>query len=181
MIDGGANIGLFALTAAASVGDSGRVYCFEPDPANYARLTRNMMISGHLNVLPLPYALGASEGVATFIVMPEGGGLSSFAPANLDLGRELPVAVRRLDDIVAVEDRSRVRLLKLDVEGAESAAIEGAREIIRASRPAILVEVEDGHLRRQGSSAADLRGAITSFGYRRVAGVSPPNELFLPE
>ena len=48
--DLGANIGLFTLLAARLVGDSGKVFSFEPDPENAARLRRNIQRNGFANV-----------------------------------------------------------------------------------------------------------------------------------
>jgi hypothetical protein len=41
--DLGANIGLFTLLGARLVGETGRVFSFEPDPVNSARLLRNIV------------------------------------------------------------------------------------------------------------------------------------------
>src|SRR5690348_7565067 len=42
VVDVGANLGYYALLAARLVGESGKVYAFEPDPTNYALLTKNI-------------------------------------------------------------------------------------------------------------------------------------------
>jgi hypothetical protein len=88
--------------------------------------------------------------------------------------------VRRLDDVIPAADHSQVGFIKIDVEGAEEKLLRGAVKIIATSRPAILIEVEDEHLRRQGSSAARLRDLLKARGYHLAPGAQPPNELYLP-
>ena len=42
----GANIGYFTVLSAALVGKEGRVYAFEPEPANFALLQHNLELNG---------------------------------------------------------------------------------------------------------------------------------------
>jgi FkbM family methyltransferase len=65
------------------------------------------------------------------------------ASLNPDSGEsiKIEVPVRRLDDY----SLNSVKVLKIDVEGREVAAIAGARETIARSRPSLLVEVEQRH------------------------------------
>lgn len=179
MIDGGANIGLFTIAASVRVGEAGRVYASEPAPTTRAALERNIKAAGSRNVVVISSALGATAGRAAFIVMPNGGGLSSFAPENPSEGLEVVVDVSRLDDLIPREDWLRVRLVKLDLEGGEVSALGGAQGIISTAHPVLLLEVEDGHLRRQGSSASELRGLLSDMGYSPAAGAGNPNELYI--
>jgi hypothetical protein len=66
----------------------------------------------------------------------------------------------------------------MDVEGAEHAALEGSTRLLEAHVP-FLVEVEDDHLRRQGSSDAALAALFSAHGYTGVRTPGPsPNVLF---
>ena len=46
VVDGGSNIGFFALFAARLVGGNGRVFAFEPDPQSFLLLRRNVESNG---------------------------------------------------------------------------------------------------------------------------------------
>ena len=56
--------------------------------------------------------------------------------------------------------------LKLDVEGAELAALQGAAGILTASRPLLLVEMEEKNLAAAGASKAAIQSFLQGFGYR---------------
>jgi FkbM family methyltransferase len=63
LFDVGANIGIATLIAARTPGT--RAVAFEPEPANFARLTENLRLIGLDNVVALPLALGDNSGIAT--------------------------------------------------------------------------------------------------------------------
>ncbi len=178
VIDCGANIGLFSVSAAMA--GAARVYAFEPAATTRFALERNVAAARTHCVTVLPFALADVTASASFTVMPAGGGLSSFAPASPSAGHTTTVGVRRLDDVIPAADHSQVGVIKIDVEGAEEKLLRGAVKIIATSRPAILIEVEDEHLRRQGSSATRLRDLLKARGYHLAPGAQPPNELYLP-
>ena len=180
-IDCGANVGMYTLTAASLVGKTGRVVAFEPAPPTRDALMRNVAVNDLSQVTVLPFALGARPGALLFTVMGNGGGLSSFAPANPERGSAAKVAVMRLDDCLTPDLAGRVKLVKIDVEGAETAALRGAARLFQQERPLLLLEVEDEHLRRQGSSAEELNALLEGWGYvgRSTPGPSP-NVLYAP-
>ena len=180
VVDAGANVGQFSIAMALAMGDRGTVYAFEPVADTRLQLLRSVVAAGCQSVIVLPFALGETAATREFVAMSAGNGLSSFAPQQPELGTRIAVDVRRLDDVIAPEDRGRVTFMKLDVEGAEAALLTGAASVIAESRPLILVEVEDDHLRRQGSSAAELRAMLAGLGYLRRDGAVPPNELYSP-
>ncbi len=180
LLDCGANIGLFTVAMALACGERGTVYAFEPVAAARRALLRNLAASGCTNVVVFPFAVGEGRQERELVVMPEGG-FSSFRPDRPERGTSTTVVVDALDTLVPSADRGRVRFVKVDVEGAEMGVLRGARRILAASRPPLLLEVEDAHLRRQGSSAAELRRTVLEHGYRHAEGPGRPNELFVPD
>jgi FkbM family methyltransferase len=165
-VDAGANVGLFALVAAAKVGPAGRVVACEPAPAMRAVLERNARLSGFSWLQAHGVALAERSGCAEFVVFEgEGSGLSSFRPADLDGGKRQTVPVTTLDELVRAEEAPRVSLVKIDVEGAEARVMRGAAGLIARARPDILIEVEEEHLARQGASARELQGIARNAGY----------------
>jgi len=163
-VDGGAHIGIFTLIAAAAVGASGRVIACEPVPQNLELLKRNLALNDFDWVETHEVALGEKPGQAELFSFGRGSALSSFAPSTRQGTEKLPVRVTSLDDVVDPY-RSRVRVVKLDIEGAELRAMHGAPKLLKA-QPDFVLELEPEHLARQGAEPADLQAVFAAAGYR---------------
>jgi FkbM family methyltransferase len=121
-VDVGAHVGYYTRLFSELVGPEGLVVAVEPDPQNLSFLRGNLRGS---QVRLFPVAVGREEGEADLYAPPSNSGGKSLGrvPEGLRQGR---VAVRPLSALLAeagVGER-RVRLLKLDVEGAEKDALE---------------------------------------------------------
>jgi FkbM family methyltransferase len=136
MLDVGANFGYFSLLAAQRLGPSGRVLAFEPDPRNIARLRANLQVNGITNVTVIPKAVYDQAGTLTLnLATDDEDNLGSSSLIAAGHGRQpLEVPVVRLDDLLPAEGIEHVELVKMDIEGAEIGALEGARESLRAGR-----------------------------------------------
>jgi FkbM family methyltransferase len=64
--------------------------------------------------------------------------------------------------------------IKIDVEGFEPRALRGMEYLMRDHKPKLFVELNDGALKRNGSSSADLKKQIESYGYTQFE-IYPPN------
>jgi FkbM family methyltransferase len=162
VIDGGANIGLFTVLAAARVGRHGRVIACEPSPPTMALLSANVQRNGFAWVAVREVALAAAPGRLRMHIFDPGSGFSSFAPATS--GSEVEVEVSTLDE-VAGDGLETVKLVKLDVEGAELRALRGASALLDGPRPDFIVELEPEHLARQGSSITEIQELFDAAGY----------------
>lgn len=166
-VDGGANVGLFALAAAAEVGAAGKVIAFEPAREVRLRLTQNVALNWLAQVEVLPFALSSAPGEAAFQTFDlAGAGLNHLGPSQEKSGTIEVVKLTTLDAAIGATDRRRLRVLKLDLEGAEHAALQGASEILREVRPHIIIEIEAAHLGRLGSSVAEVAALLESHGYQ---------------
>lgn len=161
MIDGGANIGLVSLLFSGWVGPSGRVLSFEPTPAAAAQLRKNLELNGVGNVELVEAALAGSDEPADLIVdMDVSNQLMRGAVAGHEIAR---VAATRLDDVAGDE---AFALAKLDLEGAELEALDGARELLETGRlEVILLEAAGHQLRRLGGTRTGLLDLLDRHGY----------------
>jgi FkbM family methyltransferase len=136
-VDAGANLGLFTLVASRAVGDTGRVFAFEPMPSTLQRLQRNLDLSRATNVTVLPVGCWDAPGEATLHEFADGHhGESSMATrADKTVGRSVTIQTVRIDDAVT----GPVKLLKADIEGAEFAALRGATGLLGSATPPHLI------------------------------------------
>lgn len=134
-VDGGAYDGdTIRSFLARQCGRFGRIHAFEPDPVNCGRL--RAFVDGlepetSARVHVHNAAVSAQSGSVRFNAT---GDMSAAVASD---GVDVPAV--RIQDVVAV-DREPV-YLKLDVEGFEREALEGAAALVRSARPFLAVSV----------------------------------------
>jgi FkbM family methyltransferase len=157
VLDVGANIGLVAIPVARRLPES-KIYAFEPHPTNTLRLVENIELNRISNVEVVRAAASSFEGT---VAMAE----SSPMMHSVKSTGSLRVACITLDAFI-VNGGLRVDLIKIDVEGHELEVLKGAMSLLQTQHPAVVCEVDDRHLKRMGTSAADLRHFLNRLGYR---------------
>lgn len=155
VVDGGAHIGYLSLQMARSVGPSGAVHAFEPDPVNFRLLERNVAANDFPTIMPVQAALWSSCGRARLYLRED-----HHADHRLwDPGDGRPsvdVATVTLDSYFAGDDRP-LRLVKLDVQGAELHALRGMERLLdRDPGLILLLELWPCGLRGCGSDPPEL-------------------------
>lgn len=172
-VDVGANVGVYAIVLGLAVGPTGRVLAFEPDEENARRLERNVALNGLENVLIHPVAVAerAGEVLLRLGVDPAYHSTTGVFEGRAS-GGELRVLATTLDEAWREAGRPEVSFVKVDTEGAEAAALEGARELLEAQRPALLIEARDPRVEPW------LRAQC--YEPTRPAGFARGNILFLP-
>lgn len=164
-IDIGAYVGVFSLGMNAAVGRHGTVLALEPQPLAFRQLRRTSWAS---QIVPLNLAASDAPGWVTLQVPLSSSGayqaqLSSIEgpPKGSSEYEAFEVRATSVDNIVAASPS--VSLIKIDVEGHEQAVLDGARETLRRHRPALVVEIEQRHLR--GKAVADIVEPLVEQGY----------------
>ena len=169
VVDVGANAGVFTLIAARLVGATGTVDAFEPSTRDRERLLANVSLNGLSNVKVHAEALGRASGKAVLAVAgpdhPGHNTIGGFAYSADARAYELEVDVTSLDDFATAQNLTHLDLLKIDVEGSETAVLQGARETLRRFRPILIVEAYDPSLRQLGTSTAELLELLRAADY----------------
>ena len=167
VIDVGANIGHYAMIAAAALGPSGRVVAFEPDGDNHAALAANLALNGFGNAWAEKLALGAGPGELTLYRDEANRGGHSLVAANVQkqAGAER-VRVAALDDYAADKlGGRRIDFIKIDVQGAEAAVLAGAAKILARDLPDLLIEFWPHGIRAAGGEPMALVEGLLKLGY----------------
>ncbi len=139
VIDIGANIGYFTLLFARLVGDTGKVYSFEPDPRNCLLLEKNVQINNYSNVLLEKKAV-SDKSEKSQLYMTEFTPGSSMHKGNSALIDEIDVDVVTLDDYFKTNS-IRPDFIKIDIEGYELNALKGMKSILQFSdKTKIMIE-----------------------------------------
>jgi FkbM family methyltransferase len=172
VIDAGAHHGLYALLASKRVGGDGRVIAIEPSPRECERLEKHLRMNRCSNTELVACALGEDPGDADlYLVDGFQDWCNSLRPPAVDEPvRTVRASVRRLDDVLAELDVTKVDFIKLDVEGAELSVLHGAMKLLqREMRPAILAEVQDIRTRPWGYAAREIIQFLIRMDYRWFA------------
>ena len=154
VVDCGANIGAYAHAFAEKIGESGKLFCFEPNPKAFKCLEYNMW--GRENVVLINAAVGLFESEATMSEMENTG--ASF----IDENGTVPVRVVSLDNELYGE---HVNVIKIDCEGTEEYVLRGANKVISEYRPKLILEINDGCAKRYDSSADNIKKLLIEYGY----------------
>jgi FkbM family methyltransferase len=178
VVEGGAHLGFVTIHAARAVGPHGRVTVFEPNPEVIGVLRENLRANRVADrVQVITKALGDTTGMAPFFVRADESSL--YVPTGDADATEVEVV--RADELID----TRVDVVKLDVEGAEMAALRGMEGVLTGDAPprALFLECNPVLLERSGSSAAELLAWVEARGYEiewideangRAASVSEP-------
>jgi FkbM family methyltransferase len=178
VIDVGAHIGYLTFYLASLVTESGKVYSFEPDPRVGSYLDKSIAASEMNWIHPFPLALTAKDGeIEFYLARGQGSSTAVKASEHLDVTPTIVTGVT-LDGLIAAgKVVDNIRLIKLDIEGFEIEAIRGMAELIKRSRPILVVEVNEERLSAQGESSARLLELLESLNYNVLALESPKKLL----
>lgn len=168
-LDIGANLGIYSFLAARLVGPSGSVVAFEPEAEIFESLHRSVELNGFKQIRCEPFALSDTNTQSTLYVSWHGGA-NSLVPEKGRYRDEMQVVVRRLDDLVdeGKLDVSKVALMKIDVEGHESATVRGMLKTLeRAGYPRLWIEVRgpQGSVRAPNTFQS-VNETLSAIGYR---------------
>jgi FkbM family methyltransferase len=180
VLDLGAFIGGISLPAAAS---GCNVIALEPW-AHAAALLRASASANRFNNLKVLRTAATEEA-----------GMADYYPAGLHgriacRGDDPVVAVPtvRIDDLVTELGSPQVRLVRIDVEGAEPGVLEGMTGLLGGGKPpAVLFEADDAALRKMGSGQSQLFTRFEELGYevyevgdRTLSLLRPPERAVPP-
>ena len=143
-LDIGANIGNHSVFMARYFA---KVISFEPNPVALAMLRCNLELAGAAHVQVFAVGLADRPGRFEFRQNRSGNlGASGFAFAGLSVGESIECEAARGDDLLTPAVLGGpLRLVKIDIEGAELAALRGLELTLRRERPIVLFESNRTH------------------------------------
>lgn len=165
-IDVGAHVGTWTLRLHKNFK---RVICFEPHPSSAMALRANIANEGAVNVEIAQMALSDSDGWADMALYtnPSHSTLLSKNPLLSKDGPPPPrirVRMERLDSRLAAE-RSKIDLVKIDVEGFEEHVVAGALGTLRRHKPAMLIELHgEGRCERIQAMLSEFKFEVLGAG-----------------
>jgi len=159
VVDVGANMGFMALIFSRLTGKNGKVISLEPSHTTYKKLKKNLEENRLFNVISKNIGCASNAMVAELRKLSGSSGHSSLAvPADKAPNcKAEKVSVDTLDNIL--KPYGKVDFLKIDTEGFECEVLEGAKKILKESRPIIYIELSAQYKKSSERSIEILKEA----------------------
>jgi FkbM family methyltransferase len=165
VLDVGANVGFYTITLARQKPET-KIYAFEPIPATFDYLQKNIELNAVTNARLYNFGLSDQEEQKFFYFSPEISVNASSARLNDVASARIVVCwVKRLDDFVKSEGLA-VDFIKCDVEGAELLVFRGGVETLRTDRPIIMTEMHRKWSAQFHYHPNDMIGFLGGLGYQ---------------
>lgn len=162
--DAGAGFGVYALPAAGMVGGTGSVFAFEPGDTAKKYLEMSKLENGLKNLEVIGKAVSDQPGMQPWKVA------KTPELNKLDESGKEKVQAITLDSWWRFEGEPRIDLLKIDINGAELAALKGAEQLLKNESPEILISISE-----QGSEA--FAQTLSELGYSLFEYIPGPGIL----
>jgi FkbM family methyltransferase len=171
--DIGAHLGEYTLLAANVVREGGQVHAFEPNPELAGAISRSVSRNGFEQCSVNALALGSAEGYGDLRIPgdPALGWVSAASGSDSDVvGTQgvysHRVAMTTLDSYWSSRGCRPVHLIKMDIEGAELLALDGAEALLsQYPAPVLIFECLPDLLPRFGHGYAEVVHRLERLGY----------------
>jgi len=168
VIDVGANIGEFSLIASKKVGPSGQVIIIEPLPETVVYLKNNLLLNNFTNCSVYECAIGSKIGKMTMYKKNENATMGLLDPVSGEdkMIRAGEIEVKTIDDILSTKKISKVKMLKIDVEGHEYEVLLGSIQSLKNKKiDKILCEIHKKYLKTKGIDPNKIFSLLKEHGF----------------
>lgn len=163
VVDAGANIGYFTLLMARLVGRSGKVHAFEPGRENVELLKKNIALNSRENVIVNDMALSDKAGELNFYISASNPQDHRIIKDLREKRKSYKVKSITLNDYFK---NSKVDFIKMDIQGAELLALEGAMKIIARCKPLLIIEYWPYGIVQLGRKPEELFAILEKMKYQ---------------
>lgn len=150
----GVNAGFYTLLGSKLLGSGGKVFAFEPRPANLGFLREHLRLNHVLNVQVIGAAVGVTNSRLHFVES------ASLSMGRIDSEGSLEMDLVSIDELVVAGTAQSPHLIKMHIEGGEVDALNGAKETLVTHRPQILLATHGWGRHQDGCEF------LRSLGYR---------------
>ena len=163
-LDIGAFMGGYSLAIAGYFPRS-KIYSFEPVTSSILNFRKNI-IRNRLGNIIFPFQFAITDKAGKVIMTSKqttGNHILSANEKNSDT-EEIPAI--DLDSFLKQQQIGKVHFIKCDVEGHETAVINGGMELFVKHKPILYIEIVSEWTKRYGNSPEEIINKITGLGYR---------------
>lgn len=171
-IDVGAAFGVISLPLSSLLGQKGKIYAFEPARRTVNFLEKIIAMNGVENIKIIPMAVSDQKGTAEFIEYSFDNSLSWVSDASTLANGAKPVQnnhfsynveITTIDDFVSTM-AIKPGAIKIDIEGFEQYALEGAKKTLESYHPALCIDIHQD-VKTQKSALLTVEPFLKALGY----------------
>lgn len=181
MLDVGANFGQMSILFSDIVGDRGKVYAFDADDFVFEILTKNVASNGRQDrIVPVFGAVHNVAGQTLYFPVQDFERWPTYGSYGIDYaggkaGRPVPTLT-----IDSLEIAEPISFMKVDVQGGDLQAMQGARRTIAKNKMPIIFEYEYHFEKEYKLSFQDYVDFVAGIGYRFESVINGYNYLIVP-
>lgn len=180
VLDIGANFGQMSLNFSKLTGNDGTVYSFEAQKRVFEILEKNAAANKATNIKPYFNAVYFESNKTFHFPEPDFVQFGAYGSYNLPLNETAgnPVTSLKIDDLGITKP---ISFMKVDVQGCDLFAMQGAAETIKKHKMPILFEFEQQFQETYGTTFQDYVEFIDSVGYKFTEVIMDINYLVEPK
>jgi FkbM family methyltransferase len=179
VLDVGANFGQMSIEFSKTVGNEGMVYSFEAQKAVFDVLVKNVEANGLTNVECIYGAVYNKSNETMYFPEPDFVIYGSYGSYGLDSKGQSGIEVNSIT-IDSLKIEKPVSFMKVDVQGSDLFAMQGAKETIMKNRMPVLFEFEQQFQDSFNTNFGQYVDFVRSIDYRFAETVMDINFLILP-
>ena len=179
VLDVGANYGQMSVFFSKLVGNSGAVYAFEAEPVIYSILVKTFSANGCNNVKAISGAVYNKTGEKIVFPEPDFSRFDSYGSYGIDPNAKDGRKVTSLT-IDSLQINEPISFMKVDIQGSDLFALQGAKETILKNKMPILFEFEQQLQDEFQTSFNDYVNFAKEINYRFEKVVMGINYLIVP-
>lgn len=167
VLDLGSFNGDHAIAYSKAVGPTGIVIAVEAGSLAFECLKHNAGLFEHKNVFPLHSAISDFCGESISHTQNDNLGASVCTLVERDklVEGEKYLMTVTIDYIASLQEGRKINFIKIDCEGWETKALIGGSKTLRDHKPQMLIEINEGALKAQGSTAIEIYEILTLQNY----------------
>ncbi len=167
ILDVGANIGYYTLTFAKLVGNTGKVFSFEPELLNFNLLQKNIDINNYKNVVTENVALSNIVGTTKLYLSNIQSGMHRIYPSQFCSDDFVEAKTTSLDEYFKDDELGdKISFIKIDVEGSELGVLKGMKNIFQRNKKLkILMEFVPSCIKESGAQPEELIKILQDQGF----------------
>jgi FkbM family methyltransferase len=165
VLDVGSNFGQMAVHFSKLVGDEGKVYAFEADDFVFEVLKKNIDANNCKNIIPVFGAVHNEAGKELIFPKQDFKRFQAYGSYGIDPlandGRRVPTV-----HIDSMDLQGEISFIKVDIQGSDLFALQGAKETIRKHKPSVLFEFEQQFQKEFKTTFQDYVNFVSEVNYK---------------